>query len=106
MTTTVDDFNGDLASDFRLGQNFPNPFNQETEIPFDLAKGSEVELQIFDLQGRLVRTLARVDYSEGAHNVNWDGRDDNGLIVPSGLYVYRFQVGKTLQLMKMSLQRI
>ena len=105
MTTSVDDYGYDLAADFRLGQNYPNPFNQRTEIPFDLAKASDVGLQIFNVQGQLIRTFSQVDFSEGAHNVQWDGRDGNGLIVPNGLYFYRFRVGRLKQVKKMTFMR-
>lgn len=75
---------------FCLQQNFPNPFNPSTMIRYDLPAGlHEVELDIFDLMGRRVRTLVKGHEQEGAHQVEWDGRDDAGIVAPSGIYLYR-----------------
>jgi len=72
----------------RLLPNVPNPFNPSTTIRFDLAAGSAVDLRVFDVRGRLVRTLAAgIPYGQGRHTLLWDGRDDSGGPVASGVYV-------------------
>lgn len=81
--------------------NVPNPFNPSTRITFDLAdtgQGStRVSLRVFDLQGRLVKVLLEETMAADRHTAVWDGRDDQGAAVPSGVYVYRLSAaGKTL----------
>lgn len=74
---------------FGLEQNTPNPFNPATTIRFSLAAESAVRLDVFDVTGRLVRTLADGRLAAGAHAVAWDGRDRRGGRVASGIYLYR-----------------
>ncbi len=82
----------DLTSTFELYQNFPNPFNATTWIPFGLDTSGQVKLEIYDITGRKVRTLIDGFYQQG-DVVKWDGRDDQNRVVASGVYVYqiRFQ---------------
>ena len=72
-----------------LGQNAPNPFNPATEISFALPRAQEIELRIYDLEGRVIRTLVNGRVESGAHTVAWRGGDDQGARVASGLYFYR-----------------
>lgn len=89
-------FTGDgaLASTFELYQNFPNPFNPETTIRFDLPPsagyGSEVRVAIFNMLGQLVRTLQNGPLDPGRHVLVWDGRNEAGAQVASGTYVLSF----------------
>ena len=69
--------------------NAPNPFNPQTEINFTLATDTRVKLDVFDLRGRLVRTVADGLQPAGLHRIKWDGRDGEGREVPSGAYFYR-----------------
>ena len=79
---------------YKLLDNFPNPFNPETHIHFELGGEEIVKLMIYDALGRQVRTLINgQSYRPGFHAVNWDGRDDNGLSVSSGVYIYRIKAG-------------
>jgi hypothetical protein len=71
---------------FGLAQNAPNPFNPQTMIRFSLAAESEVRLFVYDVSGRVVRTLAEGRWTAGPHEVSWDGRADGGVPVASGLY--------------------
>jgi len=104
--TGVQDEQGhDLAKNFDLFQNYPNPFNPSTAIRFALPEASEIVVKIFNLTGGEVRTLARGQYQAGMHNVNWDGRDNNGRAVASGVYLYQVQAGSFKQMRKMSLLR-
>jgi len=75
---------------FRLAQNHPNPFNPVTNIKFSVANAGHVELAVYDLSGRLVRTLISETRGAGDHEVLWDGKDQSGGAVPSGMYFYRF----------------
>ncbi|HER43764.1 MAG TPA: T9SS type A sorting domain-containing protein, partial [Candidatus Eisenbacteria bacterium] len=77
----------------RLGQNFPNPFNPSTTIAFDLPRRSRVNLSIYDVQGRPVRTVSDGILPEGRREVVWDGRDEQGNVVSSGVYFYRLTSG-------------
>lgn len=79
--------------DYMLGQNFPNPFNPNTTIAFSLAAGSHVEISVYDVRGRLVKTLAAGFYSAGRHAVDWDGTDMKGKPAASGIYFYRMSAG-------------
>jgi subtilisin family serine protease len=80
------------AGERRLAQNAPNPFNPTTEIQF-LTDGGHTTLRIFDLRGRLVRTLVDGALPPGRRRVAWDGRDDGGQQVASGVYVYALSEG-------------
>ncbi|MBN1352305.1 S8 family serine peptidase [candidate division KSB1 bacterium] len=81
----------DMPADYRLIQNYPNPFNPETTIMYCLPHASEVKLDVFDLQGHLVKRLTKGIKPVGAHAVRWDGRDESGQRVASGMYVYRIE---------------
>jgi hypothetical protein len=72
-----------------LEQNHPNPFNPQTTIAFSLDRAGHARLDVFDVQGRLVRTLADGDRAAGPHTVTWRGVDAAGRAVPAGAYVYR-----------------
>jgi len=78
-----------LPQSFVLDQNFPNPFNPSTAIGFTLPAGGNVELRVFDLLGREVATVARGGLASGYHRLVWDGRNDGGMPVGSGVYIYR-----------------
>lgn len=72
--------------------NAPNPFNPHTTIHFELLAGALVSLVVFDISGRVVHTLISGDYhSAGAHQVAWDGRDDSGRSVSTGVYLHKLQ---------------
>jgi hypothetical protein len=80
-----------------LSQNYPNPFNATTDIRYEIPDDSSpahTTLKVFNVMGQRVRTLVNETKEPGYHNVNWDGRDDNGLEVSSGLYVYRLTAGQ------------
>ena len=76
---------------YALHGNVPNPFNPETSISFELPAESQVQLEIFDVVGQQVRTLVADALSAGPHQVRWNGRDDAGATVSSGIYFYRLQ---------------
>ncbi len=80
---------GGTPGGFSLSQNYPNPFNNETVIAFTLPKEGNVELSLYNLGGQPVATLARGWRPAGSHTVRWDGRDDRGRALASGVYFYR-----------------
>jgi hypothetical protein len=86
-----------------LSQNFPNPFNPTTAIEFFLPKTAPVELSIFNLEGKLVRTLVDDVLNNGFKEYQWDGKDTQGSSVSSGMYFYRLKVGNRTLTKKMTL---
>jgi len=88
---------------FRLGQNHPNPFNPVTTIRFTLDKEGPVELAVFDVSGRKIRTLASGLMVPGDHLATWDGTDHSGSPVPSGMYFYQLLSGSDVETRKMML---
>lgn len=88
-----------------LSQNFPNPFSARTEIRYELQQAGYVEIEIFSLTGQLVRRLVLSQQPSGKHTVEWDGLDQGGRPVASGLYIYRLRLGDHLQAKKMVLVR-
>ena len=90
---------------FNLAQNYPNPFNPSTTINFQIPNDEFVELKIFTMLGREVKTLVNNRYEAGSHSVSWDGKNKNGRNVASGTYIYRIKAGKYNKSMKMNLVR-
>ena len=80
-----------LPKVFALYPNYPNPFNPSTQIRLDVPVTTNARLEVFDIQGRLVRTLLSGSLSAGVHTVSWNGQDGTAHIVASGLYLCRFQ---------------
>jgi hypothetical protein len=79
---------GEVPAKLVLGPNHPNPFNPKTEISFALPSDGSVELAVFNTSGRLVKTLLSGVYEAGQHRVIWDGKNDAGESMPSGVYFY------------------
>lgn len=94
-----------VPGQYALRQNYPNPFNPSTTIRFDLPEASRVQLIIYDAMGREVRTLLWGEQSAGYQSVNWDGADDRGQPLSSGIYFYRLQAESYSETMKMVLLR-
>lgn len=86
-----------------LGQNYPNPFNPATTISFTLPSAGPTKLQVYDARGRLVRTLIDGPRQAGPQTQIWDGRDNGGQGVASGVYMYRLTSGDVVQQRKMTL---
>jgi len=91
--------------DFALEQNYPNPFNPETTIRYQLKEISDVRLEIYNVLGQKVRTLIDDRVDTGSHSVLWDGRNDNGVSIASGVYIYRITAGNFVKSRKMVLVR-
>lgn len=88
-----------------LYQNFPNPFNPTTSIAFYLPVRASVRLAVYDVRGARVRTLAAETEPEGRHVVRWDGKNDSGVAVGSGVYYYRLEAGKNVLTKKLVIVR-
>jgi hypothetical protein len=88
-----------------LHQNAPNPFGLSTTITFSLRESGDVVLAIYNIQGRLIRTLKEGPHSAGDHEVTWDGKDDLGADVAAGVYLYRLAIGEYEEARKMILVR-
>jgi hypothetical protein len=87
--------------DYKLYDNFPNPFNPTTKIAFELPKASHVKLMIYDVVGREVAQLADADYPAGYAELTWNGLNKNGNLVSSGVYLYRVSTDKWSKVKKM-----
>ena len=92
-----------VPDEYALFQNAPNPFNPETTIRFSLGTAGRAEMIVFNVVGQRVRTLIDGDLDAGTHNVRWDGTDDNGRSVASGLYFYRLTSDNFTETKKMAL---
>ena len=103
--TGISDRPVNRISHFNLRQNYPNPFNPGTIIEFSLTERSRVKLEIFDITGKRVRTLAEGKFGPGIHRFTWDGRDWSGRLVASGVYFSRLLQGKRAVVRKMQLLR-
>jgi hypothetical protein len=90
---------------FFLAQNVPNPFNPSTELRFELPAAGRVQLSIYDIEGRLVRRLVDGVLEAGPHAERWDGRDQAGRDVASGIYFSRLSTNEQVQHRKMMLIR-
>jgi flagellar hook assembly protein FlgD len=99
--------NSDLVETihFELYENYPNPFNPTTTISFNLPKNAPVNLEIFNLKGQKVRTLINSELKAGKHNIVWNGLDNNGKPVASGVYFYRLSNGEQILSRKMMLMK-
>ena len=80
-----------IPTDFILSQNYPNPFNPSTSIEFSVQVNSDVTLRIYNLLGQVVTTLVSEEVSAGHYSTVWNGADDNGFQVSSGVYLYEMK---------------
>ena len=94
-----------LPGRFSLAGNSPNPFNAQTAIKFQLDTAGAVVLDIFDMRGRLVRRLWQGPLAVGGHQLIWDGRNDAGQAVATGVYLYRLAQSEQVASRKMLLLR-
>jgi len=78
-----------IIKSFNLMQNYPNPFNPATTIEYQIPAAGEVKIQILAVNGQLVKSFVNTHASSGSYTVSWDGKNDAGLAVASGLYIYR-----------------
>lgn len=82
--------------------NYPNPFNPETTIKYQIPKSTHVTLKIYNLLGQEIRTLVDEVREVGSYAIRWDGKNDSGQVVASGIYLYQIQAGDFVQVKKMA----
>ncbi|MFZ5515260.1 MAG: FlgD immunoglobulin-like domain containing protein [Candidatus Zhuqueibacterota bacterium] len=87
--------------DFVVHQNYPNPFNPSTEIRYSIPGDGKVEVAVFDLLGKKVATLVSERQQQGFHSVTWDGKDESGQRVSSGVYLFTIKAGDHFEMKKM-----
>lgn len=91
--------------DFELSANYPNPFNPETHFSYTIAKNTEVNLVIFNYLGQKVKTLVSGNLPPGTYHVTWDGRNDVGNRVASGMYFVKMSAGGFQKVRQLLLQK-
>jgi len=104
ITDVEDEEHGEiLPYQFELSQNYPNPFNPVTTIEYSVPSRQDVTIEIFNVLGQKVRTLVNETKSAGSYRTEWNGIDDVGRPVSTGVYLYRFSAGEVVQTKKMLL---
>jgi|GEM_PF-3710775 len=94
-----------LPTEFALGENYPNPFNPSTQIDYQVPEPAVIRLAVFNILGQRVRVLFDGDQQPGFHTVRWDGRNDYGDPVGTGVYIYRLETRDFVQTRKMVLMK-
>ena len=90
-----------VIKSFKLLQNYPNPFNPGTTIEYQIPAEGDVQINIFSITGQLVRTFKNAHAAQGAYAITWDGKNDTGQSVASGLYIYRVSYANSVISKKM-----
>ena len=101
--TAVEERN--IPSGFSLSANYPNPFNPETTISYTLPEASKVKITIYNLLGQHVKTLMNEFKPVGDYSVQWDGKNDAGEKLTSGVYIYRMQAGSFVESKKLMMMK-
>ncbi len=91
-----------IPKEFSLSQNYPNPFNPQTIIQYGLPYDCDVEIAIYNILGQKIKTLVNEHQQAGRRRKAWDGRNENGEEVSSGIYFYRIKAGEFVQTKKMA----
>jgi flagellar hook assembly protein FlgD len=111
-TAVFENDNLNLPQNFSLGQNFPNPFNPTTSIPFKVkslefgvGRSTHTTLIVYNILGQRIRSLVDENLNSGTYQVTWDAKNDKGEKVPSGVYFYRLKSGDVSEVRKMVLLR-
>jgi hypothetical protein len=92
----------DLPKEYKLSNNYPNPFNPETIINYQLPKSVHVEIKIYNTLGQEIRTLLNEKRNAGYHQVIWDGKDNSGKTVSTGTYLYQMKTNDFVEVKKMT----
>lgn len=101
--TSVSDDKIEKPNSFKLNQNFPNPFNPSTKIRYSINAAENISIKVYDISGQLVKEFAKEYSQPGEYEVVWDGKNNFGNKVASGVYFYQLQIGKFLETKKMVL---
>ncbi|MBN2411920.1 T9SS type A sorting domain-containing protein [candidate division KSB1 bacterium] len=99
------DYNNIFPTDYTLAQNYPNPFNPTTTIEYKLPESGKIKLTVYNVMGQKVATLHNGFQRTGTHQVIWNGTDDLGKAVTSGVYFYRLEAGSFVKSVKMILMK-
>jgi hypothetical protein len=91
-----------IPLEYSLSQNFPNPFNPVTTIQYSLANSGTVNLEIFNILGQKVRTMVNGPQRIGEYSVTWDGKDNHGILLSTGIYYYQIQANTYRSVKKMT----
>ena len=91
LTTDVEDYNAVTPKKYKLDNAYPNPFNPSTTIQYYIPEAAHVRLSIYNALGQLIKTLVDEEKEKGIHIIKWDGRNQFGNVVSSGIYFYRFE---------------
>lgn len=102
-TTSVKETAAEVPTKFELEQNFPNPFNPETSIKYHLPARTNVTLRVYNALGQEVRTLVNTLQDVGVYSATWDGKDNTGRQLSSGLYLFRLEAGSFVMTRKMAM---
>jgi hypothetical protein len=92
-----------IVTEYNINQNYPNPFNPVTTLRYDLPDDALVNITIYDMLGRQVRTLINETQDAGSRSVIWDATNNEGKPVSAGVYLYQIQAGEFVQTKKMVL---
>ena len=90
-----------IPKEFSLSQNYPNPFNSTTLIQYGLKENVNVKITVYDILGRVVKSLVNDYQDAGFRSVTWDGTDNSGSSVATGLYIYKIEAGDFVSAKKM-----
>ncbi len=99
----LSDGSQNVLPNFYLEQNYPNPFNPATKIRFSIPEKSNTKLIVYNISGQVVKKLMNSILAPGTYNVSWNGRDEVGAMVSSGVYIYTLFSGSSVQSKKMFL---
>ena len=99
--TPVDEDSDEIPMNFYLGHNYPNPFNRSTLIPLQISNPTSIEADIYDLRGRKIRSLIS-DSQAGSVILRWDGLNEVGQVVPTGVYVVKVKAGSNTDIQRIS----
>jgi hypothetical protein len=100
-----DDVSWEIPAAATLIGNYPNPFNPSTTFRYGLSEPDQVTLKVYNTLGQLVRTVVNDFQGEGYHEAVWDGRNESGAMVASGIYVYRITAGSFMETKRMILMK-
>jgi hypothetical protein len=100
LTNVRNNDRGFIPDDFSLSNAYPNPFNPQTNIDFRLAQASQVRITIYNVLGQQINVLVNEELAPGSYTVTWNGTNDSGILVPSGVYLYRLEAGSFSQTKK------
>jgi len=104
-TTAILEFDNEMPTAFKLFQNYPNPFNPSTMIRFSLPEAADVSLTVYDISGKKVVELVNSQHQPGNYSYTWNGKNEFGGIVASGVYLCTVKAGNNIQTVKMILQK-